>query len=223
MATTLIPTDLQVDGAITATTGVASVAAGAIANAQVSSSAAIARSKLEQNILMSYPVNLVDLRVWDAMQTNLPGTSANDDLALIGGTFASASPTIQTSDMKTLTATRYARCLMALPAEYDNGESVQIRFHAGMKTAVSDTTATVDVEAYESDRAEGISADLGTTSAQDINSLTFADKDFALTSTSLVSGDILDVRIAVAVNDAAGGTAVIAVLGSVELLCDIKG
>jgi hypothetical protein len=113
--------------------------------------------------------------------------------------------------------------LVQLPPEYDDGETVQIRVHGGMKTTVSDTTATVDVECYESDKERGISADLCTTSAQTINSLTFGDDDFTITATSLVSGDVLDIRITVAITDGATGTAVLGEIGSVELLCDIRG
>tara|TARA_Y100000310_G_scaffold342361_1_gene445311 strand:- start:1154 stop:1828 length:675 start_codon:yes stop_codon:yes gene_type:complete len=224
MATTLIPTDLQVDGTITATSGVASVASGAISNAQVNSAAAIARTKLEQNALAKFVIPLTAFRVFDALQTNLPGTAAADDLGLIGGTFGTNSPTLQTSDLKAAGATNMrARCLVALPAEYDDGETVQIRVHGGMKTTVSDTTATVDIECYESDKEEGISADLCTTAAQDINSLTAGDDDFTITPTSLVSGDVLDIRVTVAINDGATGNAVIGIIGSIELLCDIKG
>jgi hypothetical protein len=185
---------------------------------------AIARSTLDQDDLSVFPILLTSFRVWDALHTNLPGTSATDDLGLIGGTFATASPTIQTSDLKAAGATtRYARVEVPLPAEYVAGETVTLRFHAGMKTTVADNTATLDVQAYESDLEEGISADLCTTAATTINSLTMADIDFVITPTALEPGDMLDVRIAVAINDAATGTAVIGIIGSAQLLCDIKG
>jgi len=195
-----------------------------VSNASVKSDAAIARAKLAQDTLSRFPVKLTDLRVWDAFQTNLPGTSATDDLGLYGGTFGSASPQIKTYDLKAAGAqTLYARVQIPLPAEYDAGETVTLRLHAGMETTVADTSATVDVEAYESDSEGGISADLCATAAQTINSLVKADKDFTITPTDLVAGDMLDVRITVAVNDAATGTAVIAAIGAIELLCDIRG
>jgi len=184
----------------------------------------LARSYLEQDDNKVYPINLTDFRVWDALHTNLPGTAATDDLALVGGTFGTNSPTIQTGDLKAAGATsRYARVMIPMPAEYVAGETVTLRLHAGMKTTVADTTATADVEAYESDREEGISADLCATAAQSINSLTLADKDFTITATNLEPGELLDVRIHLAVNDAASGTAVIGLIGAVELVCDVKG
>jgi hypothetical protein len=163
--------------------------------------------------------------VWDAYQTNLPGTSANDDLGLIGGTFATGSPSIQTSDLGGAGATsRYARAMIPLPVEYVDGETVILRFRAGMVTTVADTTATLDVEAFESDREAGIGADLCATAATTINSTTLADKDFTITATTLAAGEWLDVRIHIAINDAGdGGAGITGIIGSAELLCDIKG
>lgn len=214
--------NLSVSGELTATSMV--LPANTVTNASVSASAAIARSKLAQDTLKAYPVNLTDLRVWDALATNLPGTAAADDLGLIGGTFASASPMVQAGDLKAAGATtRYARFLVELPAEYDAAETVVIRIHAGMKTTVADGSCTVDIQAYESNAEGGISADLCTTAAQSMNSLTFADLDFAITATSLVAGDVLDVRVAVACTDAATGTAVTPTLGKISLCCDVRG
>ena len=183
-----------------------------------------ARSQIAQESLAQYPIPWTWWRVWDAYHTALPGTSATDDLGLIGGTFATASPTIQTSDLKAAGATtRYARCTIPIPVEFDAATDMVLRFHAGMKTTVSDTTATLDVEAYKSDEEEGIGADLVTTAATTINSLTLADIDFTVNAASLSAGDLLDVRIAVAINDGASGTAVIGLIGAAHLTCDIRG
>src|SRR3990167_3164676 len=96
------------------------IPADAVVNASVASDAAIARSKLAQNALSPFDVNLVDFRVWDAMQTNLPGTSATDDLGLYGNTFGTTSPLIRTYDVKAAGAvTLRARVLIPLPIEYD--------------------------------------------------------------------------------------------------------
>jgi hypothetical protein len=176
-----------------------------------------------QSALQPFTIPWTAWRVWDAVQTNLPGTPATDDLGLIGGTFATAPPSIQTGDLKAAGATtRYARAQVELPWDYEAGQSVTLRFHAGMVTTISDGTATLDVEAYESDEEVGISADLCATAAQSINSLTFADIDFTITPTTLAAGDMLDVRIAIAINDTATGTAVIGCVGAAKLLCDVR-
>lgn len=186
--------------------------------------ASIARSDIDQDALASFPIPLTDFRIHDAFQTNLPGTSSGNDLGLVGGTFGSASPVLQTADLKTAGATiNYARCMFALPAEYDNGQTFLIRVHGQMVTTVADTSATVDVECYKVDQAAGIGSDLCTTAATSMNSLTDADYDFTITPTGLVSGDIFDLRITSAVNDGASGTAVVAEIGSVEVVCDIRG
>lgn len=196
---------------------------GQIRNAHVNTNAAIARTKLAEDALQAYAVNLTDLRVWDAFQTNLPGTAASDDLALIGGTFATNSPMVKTSDAKNTTVTQYARFMVRLPAEYVAAGDVKIRLHAGMQTTVANGTATVDIQAYESDFEGGISSDLCSTSATTINSLTLADKDFTITASGLSPGSWLDVRVAVAITDSATGTAVLGVIGNIALLCDIQG
>lgn len=209
MAQVTIPVDLMVQGNIKMT--------GSI-------QPSIARSTLRQEDNVRQKIAPTDWRVWDAFATTLPGTPANDDLGLVGGTFGTGSPTIQTGDLKAAGSTvRYARVTVALPYHYEAGQSVTVRVHAGMLTTVADTAATVDIEAYRSDDEGGIGSDLCSTAAQSINSLTLADKDFILTATTLLPGDTLDIRLAVTVNDAATGTAVTGVIGGVELLIDVKG
>jgi hypothetical protein len=175
--------------------------------------------------LQAFPIPLTDFRVWNAMQTNLPGTPLTDDLGLVGGTFGTATPSLRTEDLKTAGATTsYARVLVQLPWEYESGQSVTLRFKAGMITTVADTTATLDCEVYklQADPDDAIGSDLVTTAATTMNSTTFADIDFVVSPTGLSPGDILDVRIATAVNDGSGATAVIAGITSAKLLADVR-
>ena len=183
----------------------------------------VPRSQLTQDAAAIYPVQMTDLRVFDALATNLPATGGTDDLGLYGGTFGTNSPKVSTGDVKNATTTRYARFQFALPAEYDAGQTVTLRFSAGMETTVASSSATVDAEVYKSDRAAGIGTDLCTTSATTINSLTFGNKDFTITPTGLTAGDVLDVRVTVAVVDSATATAVTATIGAIEFLLDVKG
>ena len=214
--------DTRIHGTLTANSVVSQSAT--ITNAMISPTAAIARSKLAQDTLALFSILLHMLRVHDALQTLLPTTAAADDLALDPGVFGTSSPHVSAGDLKAAGATtRYARLLVPLPVEYDDGQTVQIRLHAGMLTTVADTSCTVDVECYKSDEEGGVGSDLCTTAAQSMNSLTFADLDFTITETGLVSGDVLDIRIAVACNDAATGTAVEPVIGAAHLLCDFRG
>lgn len=179
---------------------------------------------LVQDANVLFPVKLTDLRVWDAFNTVLPGTAATDDLALIGGTFGTAHPMVQAGDLKAAGATtRYARFTFVVPECYDDAETVTLILSAGMKTTIADTSCTVDVECYRHDKVGGISADLCATAAQSINSLTFADKSFTITPTAMAKGDVLDIRIAIACNDAATGTAVTPTIANIDFALDIKG
>lgn len=175
--------------------------------------------------LQAFPIKLTDFRVFDAMNTNLPGAGSTDDLGLVGGTFGSATPSLRTEDLKAAGATNNrARVLVQLPFNYVAANSVTLRFKAGMITTASDGTATLDCEVYklQDDPDDAIGSDLYSGSAVDINSTTFSDADFALTASGLSPGDILDVRITTAVNDGATGTAVIAGITSAKLLCDVR-
>jgi len=182
------------------------------------------RSTLRQDDLLVYPISLTDFRVHDALQTVLPGTSATDDLGLYGGTFGTSQPLIRTYDVKAVGAvTLYARAQVILPAEYVAGESATLRITGGMVTTVAGVTATVDAEAFKVGKDNTLGSDLCATALQTINSLTHAAKSFTITATLLNPGDVLDIRIAVAVNDAATATAVIAALGGIDMLLDVKG
>lgn len=187
------------------------------------STGAIPRSALTQQDAVAYPISFTDFRVWDAMQTNLPGTAANDDLAIIGGTFATAGPTLQGVDFGGGTTTAYARVILTLPPEYVAAETVTVRLTSGMLTTVADNAATVDVQLYEVSTTATVGSDLCATAAQSINSLTLANKDFTITATGLLPGDVLDVRLTVTATDAGNLGVMIPTITYAALLLDIKG
>jgi hypothetical protein len=181
-------------------------------------------SILKQDALAIFPIRMTGFRVWDAIHTNLPGTAATDDLALVGTTFGTTAPVVTAGDCKALGATsRYARFMVELPECYEAGETVLLSLSAGMVTTVASVSCTVDVECYKIDKITGIGSDLCTTSATTINSLVFAAKSFTITPSGLTAGDVLDVRLTIACNDAATGTAVTPTIAGIDLLCDIKG
>lgn len=197
---------------------------GTLAIKETGVSAQTRASILKQDALAIFPIRLTGLRVWDAFHTNLPGTAAADDLALIGTTFGSTAPVITAGDCKALGATsRYARFMVELPECYEAGETVTLSLSAGMATTVASSSCTVDVECYKIDKITGIGSDLCATSATTINSLVFAAKAFTITPSGLTAGDVLDVRLTIACNDAATGTAVTPTIAGIDLLCDIKG
>ena len=162
-------------------------------------------------------------RVHDAMHTNLPGTAATDDLALIGGTFATGVPSIQTVDFRGTNTTAYARAQIPLPADYVAGQSVKLRFHCGSLTTLPDAACTLDVICYKSDEESLVSAgDICATTVQTITPLTMADVDFTITATTLAPGDMLDVRITVYGEDAGDLGTMTLCIGAVQVVYYVR-
>ena len=195
-----------------------------IKNVHCNSSMGLERSKLAQEG-KKYNIPLEDLRIFDsASNAVLPNTAATDDLGLILGTQGTTDFSVQTSDAKATTVTQKARFRFWLPPEYDAGQTIKIVAHAGMLTTVSDGTATIDFSVYAKDEADFThGADLVTTSATTINSLTLAAKEFSITPTSLVNGDELSALVTIAITDAATGTAVIGLVTKFYFLLDVRG
>jgi hypothetical protein len=215
--------DVYISGNLQVGAGL-SVPANTLHGSAFKADAEIDRDQMAQDPLKVFPVPMTDFRVWDAVTSLLPATGGTDDLGLYTGTFGTDSPNIKTGDVKAAGAvTRRARVQIPLPMEYEDGETVQLRLKAGMQTTVADVSATIDVEVYRIERDGTVGADLCGTAAQSINSLTLADKTFDIDEATLVTGDILDVRVTIATNDAATATAVIAMLVAMELLADVRG
>lgn len=195
-----------------------------IVNAQISPSAGIARSKLAQTTEAEYVIPFSSMRIWNAIQTGLPSPSATDDLGFPATqTMGTVSPYIESYDLKTLTQSLYARFQVILPPEYDSGQTVKIRVRGGMKTTIADASCTVDLEVYKQDEDGGVGADICATAAISINALSNGDKEFTITESGLVAGNVLDCRLIVACVDSASGTAVIAEILKVSALLDIRG
>lgn len=199
------------------------IPSGEIVNSQINASAAIERSKLAaEQRKDNIPLEL--LRVHDAFQTSLPTTAASDDLGLIIGTFGTDAVVVQTSDAKATSVTQRARFSYRLPMNYVDGEAISVVAYAGMKTTVSDGTATVDFEVYKKDDSTGlVGSDLVTTAATTINSLTASAKTFTIDPTGLNHGDELDIRVTIAITDGATGTAVIGRIMKLYMFPTVKG
>lgn len=197
---------------------------GQIPGTALSPNAEIAKTQLAQQVMQGFPIRLADCRVWDAMQTNVPGTPAADDLGLVTGTPGTDSPMLSTGDLKAAGATtRKVAFELPVPSNFDSSQTIELRIRAAMETTVADATAAVDLEVFKPDGAGAVGSDLCSTAAESINSLTPADKDFTLNGGSISAGDKLICIVSVAVNDAATGTAVTGVIYSIDLRCDTRG
>lgn len=182
--------------------------------------AEILRSQMAQVAYHETPILLTQLRTWDALQTNLPGTATADDLAIITGTAGTDAPEIQAGDVKTLTGSRKAGFLLEIPDNWEDGQSLEVRINAGMETTVADGSCTVDLQAWAYNDP---TTDVVSTAAQSINSLTPADKDFALTVTGLDPSEWLYCVITIAYVDTATGTAVTPTIYNIARRCDTRG
>lgn len=184
--------------------------------------AEILRTQMKQYANVSRVITPFEWMVWDSGAKL--GAAANDDLGIVMGTFGTNCVTVQAGDVKATSSTRYALTHVWLPDYYDAGQSVTVRFHAGMQTTVADTSCTIDAVVYKvDDDGTPAGSDLCTTSATTMNSLTQANKDFTITPTDLVAGDILEIRVAIAYVDSATGTAVTPTIYKAALLFDARG
>lgn len=214
--------DVIILGGLTASA--MTIPSNSVRDASIPVGAEIQRTKLNLDQEAQYGIPFSLFRVWDALNTNLPGTAASDDLGYITGTFGSAGPSVRTSDLKNTTGTQRARFEFHLPQEYQDGETVKLNILCGMITTVASSSATIDIEVYKVSATDGtIGSDLCATAAQSINSLTAAEKEFEITATGLVAGDKLDIRITIAITDSATGTAVIGCIYKMEALLDVRG
>lgn len=183
----------------------------------------LAATQLAQRTFMTTPVMFTAMRVWDAMATMVVAAAATDDLALITGTPGTNAIKISAGDCKSATVTRKVGFELEVPANYDDGQSFQLRIRAGMETTPSDTSASVDLQVWKPDGAGAVGSDLCTTSLQSINSLTPANFDFVIDGSGIDPGDKLLCVITIAVVDAAHGTAVTPAIYSITRRCHTRG
>jgi hypothetical protein len=168
--------------------------------------APIQRSALAQETYTQFEVPLFTHRIWNAVETPLT-TAGSDDLGYGSGAFATGTPYVSAGALGSAGATtRYARFLYQVPANYISGQLARFQFLAGITggtPAAASVSCTLDLEVYKVGANALITgSDLVSTSAQSINSTTFADTSMELTVTTLAPGDWLDCRVTIACNDA---------------------
>ena len=145
--------------------------------------------------VMTIPLN--EAMVWDS-NAQLPDTEAADDLGLTAGTLGDAGEGMHLTAgiVGATSSTRYARFRVVIPTDYEAGQPVKVRLVGLSHTAVCNTTCNADVNLWTSDTAPVRSSDLVTTAATTVNSTNATTVLFTVTSTTLVPGQELDVRVA---------------------------
>jgi hypothetical protein len=184
----------------------------------------IPREDLEQDANKLFQIHPRSLFVFDSGAV-LPAAGTADDLGFYQGTHGTNFPYVGTGDFKASSITRKARFTFTLPECYVPDGAIFIRFRAGMVTTIADTSCTIDAAAFKASSTAGAvitGADRVTTSAKDINSLTWSDIDFAIDQAGFVPGDELDVLVTIAGVDAASATNVIGAFRAF-IGCTIRG
>jgi len=204
-------------------TDIASVAVTGATLSSAGALSAVLRATLGQDALADYTIPLTGMRVHDAPSSFLPTSASADDMGLIAGTFGTDSANLQGVDFGGAATDEMCRFLFKLPPEYDAGETITVRVHAGMLTTVADAATTVDAEVHLHDGEGAVGSDLVAASPASINSLTLGDKDFTVTPTGLVAGDELDIRLIFAGSDTGNLGVMIPIITKVSVLLDIKG
>ena len=109
-----------------------------------------------------------------------------------------------------------------LPPEYVAGGDIKVRAGVDVIGSGALGTCTIDFSAFLQDGVAGtVGSDLVTTAATAITA-TAANKDFVVTPTGLVPGDILIFKMTTSV-DNTDSTAIQAQISNLSVLCDIKG
>lgn len=184
----------------------------------------ITRAKLAQETATYTLAWQIFRKATASYSLNLSATATDPDFGITAGNIGGNSPSLRSQAASGAAKVARTRFSVALPPEYVAGGAITLRIHTRTSPLAAGTaTSTVDLQVYESDKEAGISSDLCATGAQDINSTTWADKDFTITPTALAPGDLLDMEIRADVNDTGATSNAIAHIGAVQLLMAIKG
>lgn len=188
-----------------------------VSNKNMADDAAIARSKLAQELLLIHAVDLSrDVRKVSNMEI-LP--SAPDGVSILRGNIASLGTASVILESTANSDTVYPCTFkLFLPENYVAGAALSLRLHA--KKYVGGTNGYADVLCYKADGEAGVSADICATDEQTLTT-SYADYDFTITPTGLIAGSELDFRINIRAEDANLWGPI--TIGSIQLLANVKG
>ena len=108
-----------------------------------------------------------------------------------------------------------------LPENYVDGATINIRAVVDVTGAGTLGTCTVDFSVFKQDNDGAIGSDLVTTSATAVTADSGA-KDFVVTPTGIVSGDVLSIKLTTSIQETAA-TAIQAIITKTQMLLDVKG
>lgn len=203
--------------------GVVAIGTGVIVDADVNASAAIARSKLAEDALsLAMALPIASLRSDAGASLTAAETAGTFNVSVAANVILAQG---EITDNETEVSVCYGQ--VVLPPEYVAAGDVTVRVPCALiKTAAAvNNGSTIDVAVFEQ-AAGAVGADLSTTTA----AATFAaddtwyNKDFVITATGLVAGDVLNLKFTSSVVDSEVGAGTLRLnMGAPIILLDIKG
>lgn len=182
----------------------------------------IARSKLIEDALQVYGIPIARLMAPDGSGL-VAAESAGTFNVSVAANVISAQGEITDNE----TEVSVCEFQFVLPPEYVAAGDVKVRIPCALiKTgaAVNDGS-TIDVSAFEQSDAGAVGADLCETAAQTFAADdTWYNKDFVITASGLVAGDVLNVVVTASVIDSEAGAGTLRLnMASPKMLIDVKG
>jgi len=177
----------------------------------------IGRTDLTEDVLQVYGIPVNQIMAADGAALAVSETAGDFFLSLGTNTIDLRG---EESISETESSVGYIQ--FVLPPEYVAAGDVKIRFRCKIDGAGTDNSSTFDVEAYE--QADGaVGADICATAAESFAAKsTYYNKDFTITATGLVAGDILNIKFTAAVIESAG-SALAFYSDPPKMLLDVKG
>ena len=186
------------------------------------SGCSVPRSQLAEDALQTYGIPITRIVSNAGAALTAAETAGTFDVTIGTNTYVANG---EVTDNETEVSVAYFQFI--LPPEYVAGGDVTIRMPAALiKTgAPTNNGSTLDLEVYEQSDAGAVGADICATAAVTFAALdTWYNKDFTVTPTGLVAGDVLNVKITSSVIDSeAGGGTIILNLAPPKVLLDVKG
>jgi hypothetical protein len=201
----------------------ATVTYRAVANADVSASAAIVRTKMALENATVYRQPLQQMRNIDG--TVMDATGGAGLFSIANGGFGVGTLVLDSEEVQNNTKNDYLCFEFAIPPEYvaDDDVVVAVDIIADDSGAANLSTATLEIEAYELADNGTVGANLAAGGAQDLTgSDAYQTITSAITDTGLVAGDKLMVMMHLQLIEDAN-TALTAHIGNIEVRLDIQG
>jgi hypothetical protein len=206
----------------TSAVATAEILDGTIVNADIDTAAAIARSKLAEDALQVYGIPIVRIVGVAGAALTAAETAGTFDTTIGTNTMLANG---EVTDNETEVSVAYFQ--FVLPPEYVAAGDITIRMPSALIATGSPTNngSTLDIAVYEQSDAGAVGSDLSGGGAATYAALdTWYNKDFVITATDLVAGDVLNIKITSSVIDSEAGAGTIVLnLAPPKVLIDIKG